>query len=495
MSIDHVLISASPGETRTALLTHGRLVEILISRAGGESLVGNVYLGRVASVNKGLDAAFVDIGTGRDGFLAVAEARTETRPAGKEGRDAIGDYLNEGVEVLVQVTRDPLEHKGAKLTTRMTLPGVNLIFRPRQAGIAISRRIDDDAARARLTDLITGLAPKFTQDLASGGGGFIVRTAAAGAETPAIEEEAARLTARWREIEDRAATAKPPRLLLAEVSPAFGALRCGGGSGIEKIIADDAAALAGVRGFCEAEMPAQAKLVELHQGPEALFEAYGVEEQIDAALSPTVALPGGGSLIISQTPALTAIDVNTGSADKGSRERTAFLVNLEAAHEVVRQIRLRNLSGLIVIDFVPVRDNARKQEVVDALRQAAAAVALSVFIAGTTRLGLVEMTRPRHGPTLLDILCGVTASAPTAVKSPLTLALEALRAVLRRGGGTGVTLKASPDVIEALRAPEGPGSAALALRQAEQRLGLAIGLARDHTLAEGRYDIVAGEGE
>ena len=494
MPVDQILVSTSPGETRTALLCDGRLVEIHIDRAGGESLVGNVYLGRVASVNKGLDAAFVDIGTGRDGFLAVAEARTETRPAGKEGRDAIGDYLNEGVEVLVQVTRDPLEHKGAKLTTRMTLPGVNLIFRPRQAGIAISRRIDDDAARARLTDLITGLAPKFTQDLASGGG-FIVRTAAAGSEAPAIEEEAARLTARWREIEDRAATAKPPRLLLAEVSPAFGALRDGGGSGIEKIIADDADALAGVRGFCEAEMPAQAKLVELHQGPEALFEAYGVEEQIDAALSPTVALPGGGSLIISQTPALTAIDVNTGSADKGSRERTAFQVNLEAAHEVVRQIRLRNLSGLIVIDFVPVRDNARKQEVVDALRQAAAAASISVFIAGTTRLGLVEMTRPRHGPTLLDILCGVTASAPTAVKSPLTLALEALRAVLRRGGGTGVTLKASPDVIEALRAPEGPGSAALALRQAEQRLGLAIGLARDHTLAEGRYDIVAGEGE
>jgi ribonuclease G len=493
MSIDHVLISASPGETRTALLTHGRLVEILISRAGGESLVGNVYLGRVASVNKGLDAAFVDIGTERDGFLAVAEARTETRPAGKEGRDAIGDYLNEGASVLVQVTRDPIEDKGAKLTTRMTLPGVNLIFRPRQAGIAISRRIDDDAVRARLTDLITGLAPKFTQDLASGGG-FIVRTAAAGSEAPAIEEEAARLTARWREIEDRAATAKPPRLLLAEVSPAFSALRDGGGSGIEKIIADDADALAGVRGFCEAEMPAQAKLLELHQGPEALFEAYGVEEQIDAALSPTVALPGGGSLIISQTPALTAIDVNTGGADKGSRERTAFQVNLEAAHEVARQIRLRNLSGLIVIDFVPVRDNARKQEVVDALRQAAAAVALSVFIAGTTRLGLVEMTRPRHGPTLLDILCGVTASAPGAVKSPLTLALEALRAVLRRGGA-GVTLKAGPGVIEALSAPQGPGSAASALRETEQRLGLAIQLDADHTLAEGRYDIVAGKGD
>lgn len=487
MTIDHVLISTSPGETRTALLADGRLVEILISRAGGQSLAGNVYLGRVASVNKGLDAAFVDIGTGRDGFLAVAEVR----PAGADGsKDGIGDYLNEGASVLVQVSRDPVEDKGPKLTARMTLPGVNLIFRPRQAEITVSRRIDDDAARARLTDLITGLA----QDLASGGGGFIVRTAAAGAETPAIEEEAARLTARWREIEERAETAEPPRLLLAEASPALRALRDGGGAGIEKIIADDAETLAGVRGFCEAEMPAKAELVELHKGPEALFETYGVEEQIDAALSQSVPLPGGGSLIISQAPALTAIDVNTGGAAEGSRERTAFQVNLEAAHEAARQIRLRNLSGLIVIDFVPVRDAARKQEVLDALRQAATAVAVSVFIAGYTRLGLVEMTRPRHGPTLLDILCGATASAPAALKSPLTLALEALRAVLRRGGA-GVTLKATPDVIEALSAPEGPGSAASALREAEQRLGLVIGLARDHTLAEGRYDIVAGEGE
>ena len=491
MTIDHVLISTSPGETRTALLTHGRLVEILISRAGGESLVGNVYLGRVASVNKGLDAAFVDIGTGRDGFLAVAEVR----PAGPSSRtngskDGIGDYVNEGDEVLVQVSRDPVEDKGPKLTARMSLPGVNLVFRPQQAGVSISKRIAEAAERGRLTGIVAKLAREFE----TGGGGFIVRTAAAGAETLTLEEEAARLTARWREIEERARAASPPRLLLAEVSLAFNALRDGGGAGIEKIIADDADALAGVRDFCEAEMPALAKLAELHKGPETLFEAYGVEEQIDAALSPSVPLPGGGSLIISQTPALTAIDVNTGGADEGSPERTAFRVNLEAAHEAARQIRLRNLSGMIVIDFVPVRDAGLKQEVLDALRQATAAAALSVFIAGTTRLGLVEMTRPRHGPTLLDILCGETASAPDAVKSPLTLALEALRAVLRRRG-PGVTLKASPDVIEVLSAPQGPGSAALALRQAEERLGLAIGLAPDHTLAEGRYDIVAGEGE
>ncbi len=490
MTIDHVLISASPGETRTALLAHGRLVEILISRAGGESLVGNVYLGRVVSVNKGLDAAFVDIGAGRDGFLALPEVR----PAGPDSRtngskDGIGDYLNEGASVLVQVSRDPVEDKGPKLTARMTLPGVNLIFRPRQAGITVSRRIDDDATRGRLTDIVTGLAPELVPE----GGGFIVRTAAAGAETPAIEEEAARLTARWREIEERAETAEPPRLLLAGASPAFSALRDGGGAGIEKIIADDAEALAGVRGFCEAEMPALAKLVELHKGPEALFEAYGVEEQIDAALSPSVPLPGGGSLIISQAPALTAIDVNTGGAGEGSPERTAFQVNLEAAHEAARQIRLRNLSGLIVIDFVPVRDNALKQEVLDALRQAAGADSVSVFIAGYTSMGLIEMTRPRHGPTLLDTLCGDALSAPDAVKSPLTLALEALREVVRRGGA-GVSLKASPAVIEVLSAPEGPGSAAMALREAEERLGLAIQLDADHTLGEGRYDIVAGEG-
>ena len=485
MTIDHILISKSPGETRTALLTDGRLVEILISRAGGESLAGNVYLGRVVSVNKGLDAAFVDIGTGRDGYLALPEVRPAGPDSGTNGsKDAIGEYLNEGASVLVQVTRDPIEDKGPKLITRITLPGVNLIFRPRQAGVSISKRITEDAERGRLTGVVAERAPE--------GGGFIVRTAAAGVEAGAIEEEAARLTVRWREIEERAGTAEPPRLLLAEAIPALRALRDGGGAGIEKIIVDDAETLAGVRGFCEAEMLAQASSIERHQGADALFEAHGIEEQIAAALSPLVPLPGGGSLIISQTPALTAIDVNTGGAGEGSRERTAFQVNLEAAHEAARQIRLRNLSGLIVVDFVSVRDAQRKQDVLDALRQAADGGGLPVYIAGYTRLGLVEMTRPRHGLSLRDILC--RSVQPEAVKSPLTLALEALRAAVHRGGA-GVTLKATPDVIEVLNAPEGPGSAATALREAEERLGLAIRLDADHTLAAGQYDIVAGEGE
>jgi len=401
MTIDHILISTSPGETRTALLADGRLVEVFMSRAGAESLVGNIYLGRVLSVNKGLDAAFVDTGTGRDGFLALPEVRppggTDSGPdSGTEGvKDGIGDYLNEGASVLVQVLRDAAEDKGPKLTTRMTLPGVHLIYRPRQAGVGVSRRISDDAERDRLLGLVTKLAPEGLKEDLKEDGGFIVRTAAAGAEDGVIEAEAGRLTARWRGVEEQAETAGAPRLLIGEATPALRALRDAGGAGIKKILADDAETLAGLRGFCEAEMPAVAPLCALHQGPEALFDAYGVEEQIDAALSPRVALPGGGSLIISQTPALCAIDVNTGAADEGSRERTAGRVNREAAREIARQIRLRNLSGLIVADFVPVRGAGPKQAVLDALRQAAADDTLPVYVGGYTRLGLVEMTRPR----------------------------------------------------------------------------------------------------
>lgn len=218
-----------------------------------------------------------------------------------------------------------------------------------------------------------------------------------------------------------------------------------------------------------------------------------MEEQIDAALSPRVALAGGGSLIISQTPALTAIDVNTGGADQGSRNKTALAVNLEAATEAARQIRLRNISGLIVVDFVPVRDDTAKRDILEALRGASAADPLSPHVVGHTRLGLVEMTRPRHGLSLTGIMgVGPEAQESSPVKSPLTLALAALRAILRQGRGeAAVRLQASPGIIDALEGPNGPGPSAL--KETEDRLGLAISLVPDLDLAAGEYDIVLGD--
>ena len=484
MTVDSVLISRGPGETRVALLSDGRLVELLVAREGEISVAGNVYLGRVEAVNKGIEAAFVDIGLGRSGFLALPEAR----PAGAEGGPGghIGDYVNEGDAVLVQVLRDPAGDKGAKLTTRVNLAGVNLVFRPGHPGVSISRRIEDEGERGRLTAAVEALAPE--------GDGFIVRTAASGAAEDALETEARALARRWKDIRLRRANVRAPSALSTEPGPALRALR-DHGPGIERIVADDSEALNEVREYCAAELPALAAVVEAHRGgqgggqggKQSLFEAFGVEEQIDEALSPAVALPGGGSLIISQTPALCAIDVNTGGADGGSKEQTALSVDLEAAAEAARQIRLRNISGLIVVDFVPVRGPGPRAEVLGAFRAAVAADPLGPHVVGYTAMGLVEMTRRRHGPSLQEILCLPFGDRAGPSKSPLTVALAALRGVLREGQGASVplTLRASPPVIGALRGP-----AKAALKEAEQRLGLAITAVADQTFAGERWEIV-----
>ncbi|MAF94275.1 MAG: Rne/Rng family ribonuclease [Rhodospirillaceae bacterium] len=476
MTVDSVLISRGPGETRVALLSDGRLKELLVYREGAPGVAGNIYLGRVEAVNKGIEAAFVDIGLGRSGFLALPEAR----PASAEGGpgDHIADYVNEGDAVLVQVLRDPAGDKGAKLTTQVNLAGVNLVFRPGHPGVSISRRIEDEGERGRLTAVVEALAPE--------GDGFIVRTAASGAAEDALETEARALARRWKDIRLRRANAKAPSALSEEPGPALRALR-DHGPGIERIVADDSEALNEVREYCAAELPALAAAVEAHQGKQALFEAFGVEEQIDDALSPAVALPGGGSLIISQTPALCAIDVNTGGADGGSKEQTALSVDLEATAEAARQIRLRNISGLIVVDFVPVRGPGHKAEVLAALRAAVAADSLSPHVVGYTAMGLVEMTRRRHGPSLREILCLPFGDRAGPSKSPLTVALAALRGVLGEGQGTSVplTLRASPAVIGALRGP-----AKAALKEAERRLGLAITAVADQTFAAERWEIV-----
>lgn len=489
MSIDSVLISKSPGEIRVALLEQGRLVELLVSRTGQESALGNVYLGRVEAVKKGIEAAFVDIGLGRSGFLGLAEARPAGPRNGNE-RDSIGDYVNEGDAALVQVQRDPVEDKGAKLTTHINLAGVNLVFRPGQTGVNVSRRITDENDRQRLGAVIEGLAPE--------DGGFIVRTAAAAVDDEALKREVAGLMKRWADIRKKRANARAPAALFAEPGVAILALR-DQGRGVERIITDDTGMAAEIGAFLEAEMPGRERAVESHNGAEPLFQSFGIEEQIDEALSPVLDLPGGGSLIISQTPALCAIDVNSGGADVGAgggagggaKEKTALAVNLEAAEMAARQIRLRNISGLIVVDFVPLRDDAKKRQVLETLRRAMADDPQGPHVIGHTRMGLVEVTRRRQGVSLLELLGGGGNGPEGPVKSALTWGLEALAQVLRQGQGqsVGLELRASPAVIKALKSTNGPGPAAAAV--VEERLGLAITLSPDHDLADGQFDIAA----
>ncbi len=493
MDIDEILINIRPGETRIALLEQTRLCELEIVRNDGKSVVGNVYLGRVEKVLRGLAAAFVDIGLERSGFLALAEARPPDwrRPSegdGAEIRDRISDYLNEGAAVLVQVLRDPSGDKGAKLTTRITLPGRHLVYAPGLAEIKISRRIEDDDARARLSAFIDSEAQK--------GEGFILRTAAAAAADEDLAGEIGDLRAAWAVIGENRNASKPPACLHEDLDPLLRVLRDGAGREIKRVAVDEAKVLAVIREYCQESLPEMTAALERHDGADDLFEAAGVEEQIERALSSVVALPSGGSIIIEETAALTAIDVNTGSAgNRGSSEETALATNLEAAAESARQIRLRNLGGTLIIDFVPMRYRGNGAAVLAELRRAVASDPRVPHVIGFTRLGLVEMTRRKQRQSLKKALMNsCRACAGTgAVKSPVTVAIEALRRVRREAAATPAaawSLTAAAEVIEALRGP-----AAAALEETEARLGRPLRLTSDGALPGEGFGIAPADAE
>ncbi len=493
MDIDEILINIRPGETRIALLGKSRLCELEIVRDDGKSVVGNIYLGRVEKVLQGLAAAFVDIGLGRSGFLALAEARPpdwrrRSEGNGAEIRDRISDYLNEGDAVLVQVLRDPSGDKGAKLTTRITLPGCYLVYTPGLAEIKISRRIEDDEARARLGAFIEGE----TQESE----GFILRTAAVAAADEDLAREISDLRAAWTIIGENRNASKPPACLHEDLDPLLRILRDGAGQKIKRVAVDEVKVLTEIREYCQQSLPEMTAALERHDSADDLFEAAGIEEQIEQALSPTVALPSGGSIIIEETAALTAIDVNTGSGgNQAGSEETTLTTNLEAATETARQIRLRNLAGALVIDFVPMRSRDNGAAVLAELRRAAGGDPCVPHIIGFTRLGLVEMTRRKQRQSLKKALMNsCRACAGTgAIKSPVTVAIEALRRVRREAAATpAITwlLTASPEVIEALRGP-----AAAALEETEARLGRPLRLTSDGAGPSEVFDVTPVDAE
>ena len=458
-----------------------RLFELWIERAGEGTLAGNVYLGRVEKVVPGIAAAFVDIGLERSGFLGLAEARPPLA-AGETPEDRITDHLSEGDAVLVQVQRDPAADKGAKLTTHITLTGRYAVLLPGSAEIHLSRRIDGKAERDRLHDFVRrALHP---------GEGIILRTMAAGAEAGDLEADVERLREIWAEIGARAKSAKAPALVRAEMDAARRALRDEANAAVRESVVSGERLLGELRReFAEASVPLRA-----HDGTLPLFEEYGVEEEIDRALARRVPLPSGGSLIIDPTAALVAIDVNTGGRPGGGQEETALRTDLEAADEIARQLRLRNLSGQFAVDFVPLKKRENQVRVLEALRAAVAGDRCPTHVLGYTKLGLVEMTRQRRSASLGETL---TAGCPACdgtgyLCSPETLAFEALRRALRAGRatpGAGVEIVAPPAVIEVLET-----KAAGALAETRDRLGGALALRAEPAMAPGRIEILSQTG-
>ena len=386
MSRDNeILVEVRPGRIRTALVFDGRLVEMIVEDENYPSLVGNIYLGRVEKVIESLNACFVDLGRDRLGFLAMPEVV----PVGKEitSGNTISKYICEGDKVCVQVQRDAFEDKGPKLTTRLMLVSRSVILTPGDTSIRISHRIRSDKSRSRLKKLLNEIGGQKE--------GFIARTEAMNTSNEDIISHIDKLRDEYLRIKTKLYGGVTPTLLYGVADCIKRTLRDRTPVDVSKIILDDVQSFLKAKNFLEKQAPVLVSRLSLHMGPQALFEREQLADDIEQALGAIVKLPSGGSVIFSETPALIAIDVNVAGTSKGERERSILETNLEACSEIARHIRLRNLSGLLVVDFISMKSRSHMTKVLGALKKHFEDDPEQVFVAGFTRFGLVEITRKR----------------------------------------------------------------------------------------------------
>lgn len=455
---NEVLINVGPGETRVAVLNDGRLEELHIERTAGlpdgegragHSVLGNIVLGRVQRVLPAMQAAFVDIGLDRAGFLGAKEARClADLPGFQETLPQIGDCVREGEAILTQVIKDPIGEKGARLSANVTIPGRLLVLVPNQHGVAMSRRIEDEEERERLAGIVGGFEG---EPGTHPGAGYIVRTVAIGAGEAELREDAERLAQAWAELEAKKKAARPPATIYCDLDPVARALRDCVGVETDRVWIDDPAALAEARAYAGEAMPEVLEKLGYYEGP-ALFEEAGVEAEIEALLRHRVPLSSGGWITIETTEALTAIDVNSGSFTASSGlEETSYRINQDAAAEIGRQLRLRAIGGLVVIDFIHLGDPGHIAEVLRTLAMSLGRDRVPTQISPMSEFGLVEMTRKRVRDPMAKFLTephrGVLSGG--RVKTVATIANEFLRRIEAEGrANPGRTLNcvAHPEV-------------------------------------------------
>jgi ribonuclease G len=412
-----ILINAVPWETRVAVLEDTTLAELHVERGRDRNLAGNVYKGRVARVLPGMQAAFVEIGLEKAAFLHVSDLSgpdlvrgvveepdengdvdLEVAPPRRRVRFApIEERLAKGQELLVQVSKEPIGSKGARVTANISLPGRYLVHMPGTDHVGISRRIEDAEERDRLRDAVE--SERTSPD------GFIVRTACEGATKREIRDDVRFLTRLWAHLQQTAGSAAAPALVHRDLDLALRVLRDLFTSDVERLVVDDPAEHARIREFVEALMPRLASRVHCYEGATPLFEQHGVETKIARALERRVWLKSGGYLIFDQTESLTTVDVNTGRyVGKKDQEETVLKTNLEAAKQVVHQLRLRNIGGIIVIDFIDMEKAANRRKVYDLLQEAIRADKARSTVLQISELGLVQMTRKRTRESLGQLL-------------------------------------------------------------------------------------------
>jgi ribonuclease G len=482
-----ILVNVAPRETRAAIVENGVLQEIYVERTSRRGLVSNLYKGRVSRVLPGMQAAFIDIGLERTAFLHVADI-AETQPDDTVVLPTVDDIrrlVSPGDDILVQVIKDPLGTKGARLTTFIALPSRYLVYLPRGEGIGVSARIDDEAERQRLKEAVAGfVAPNSV-------GGYILRTAAQGVSVENLREDMVYLDKLWHHVRLTAIETKTSSIVHEDLQLALRILRDELSRGVTRVLVDSQREHAQMVAFAAAFIPDAATRIELYAGPRPIFDLHGVEEEVAKALDRRVILKSGGHLVIDQTEAMTTIDVNTG-AYVGHRnlEETIFRTNLEAAVAIARQLRLRNLGGIIIIDFIDMRDEAHRKQVLAALERALAADRAQTHIVSLSPLGLVEMTRKRTRESLEHMLCEAcpTCEGRGFVKSAETVGNEIFREIVRQSrqfASRELLILAHQDVVDRLLDEE-----STTLAELEAQVGRPIRMQVEALYGVDQYDVV-----
>ena len=480
---EEFLINFTPQETRVALMQNGVAQELHVERTASRGIVGNIYLGKVVRVLPGMQSAFIDIGLERTAFLHVADIWSERHNG--DGPKPIERILAEGQNITVQVLKDPLGTKGARLSTQVSIAGRMLVYLPQEKHIGISQRIEDETEREQLRERLTRLVPEDEP------GGFIVRTMAESASDAELLADIAYLRKIWAEIRSRTVGAFPPKVLYQDLTLGQRVLRDLVGDETGRIQIDSRENFQKLTAFAEEYMPKVLPLLTHYVGERPLFDLYGVEDEIEKALARRVDLKSGGYLIMDQTEAMTTVDVNTGGF-VGARnfDDTIFKTNLEAAQTIARQLRLRNLGGIIIVDFIDMESVEHRDAVLDEFRKALAKDHTKMSVSGFTQLGLVEMTRKRTRESLAHLLC---ESCPTCdgrgeVKTARTVCYEILRELLREArqfNAREFRVLAAPNVIDLFHDEESQ-----ALAMLSDFIDKTISLHPEASYGQEQYDIV-----
>jgi ribonuclease G len=483
---EEILINVTPSEVRAALLENGVLQEVYVERTARRGLISNIYKGRVLRVLPGMQAAFIDIGLDRTAFLHASDIAKNGVPENGDDVPNIRDLVREGDEIMVQVVKDPLGNKGARLTTYITLPSRHLVLLPRSDSVGVSARIEGEDERERLRGLVEGLLAENKL-----GCGAIVRTVAEGVECDAIAADLRYLIRLWGVVQERCSKRSVKTLVHEDLSLPLRVLRDMVTGDVERVLVDSKSDFEAMQEFADTYLPDAALAIELYQRRRPIFDLHGIEDEIRKSLDRNIPLKSGGYLIFDQTEAMTTIDVNTGGyVGHRNLEETIYRTNLEAAVAIARQLRLRNLGGIIIIDFIDMEEADHRDNVLQVLEQALSRDHARHQITPVSPLGLVEMTRKRTRESLQHVLCEDCPSCEGRgfVMTAETVCFEIFREIIRQSRQfefDEVIVLANEGVIELLLDEQARSLAELA-----EQTGKSIRLQTEALYLQDQFDVV-----